>query len=446
MKRIAPFIHLSTQKGLTLLELIVSLTIGLFLLLAMALTYNIGFRVSQQVSDISNLHNNARAIFERIGRDLSMAGYVDLMDRPFKIDEPDSTTFKDFNDNQCLTFPPNSSYATHTLDFSKDNVVRMYSRAVDDKTSTDIDRNRLNTIGLISCGQMMPVVGCDGDFSRQQPSARALLPDNESDFARLCRNIPYNPASQDNVKRAINSQIQIAYQAQSVSSNNDKISLRQGSTHQNDGTGIVFDSGTNLNALDCAGNPIANNQNGFVVNRYRFSLANGADIARGDTGRLECSGNGALGAGNNQYIEIANNIREFKIRYRLGAHEKDDTELQKSRTSALVQTNRIASELNRSLTANAAGHSAIPDTDLGWSRVVGVEVCLVVAAEPTDGIIPSNLAESQELIPTCVRDVTNRELYAASTRRDPNDKKYYLRLTKTFSIPNSIFQFEVNRS
>lgn len=440
MKRFGTLLRLSTQKGLTLLELIVSLTIGLFLLLAMALTYNVGFKVSQQVNDIASLHNNARTVFERIGRDLMLAGYVDLMDQPkTPFTEADGRT-------ECLIYPvgKDTTYATHTLNFADDAVTRMYSRAVDGNTDAKVDRNRLSHIGLVSCGQMLPVLGCDEyndpaspndrrGFNLEKPSARQLV-NTGDDFSKLCyRNQSahkLNPQLQQDL--AENSQIQIAYQAQSVSSS-DKVSLRDGTTHQNDGTGLTFQSGTNFHALDCAGKPIDEDANGFVVNRYRLH-----------NGQLQCLGNGGE-ANDKTYVEIANNIREFKVRYRLGASEGNDIELKDSRTGAIALDNKIASEINGALTANANGYENLADTDMRWSRVVGVELCLVVAGQPTDGIIPSNLAEAQEYIPTCTRANNDRDLYAAGTRRSADDKNYYLRLTKTFSIPNSIFQFEVNR-
>ncbi|MDO4436211.1 MAG: prepilin-type N-terminal cleavage/methylation domain-containing protein [Cardiobacteriaceae bacterium] len=433
MKRFSESTRLQAQRGLTLLELIVSLTIGLFLLLAMALTYNIGFKVSQQVSDIANLHANAKAVFDRVGRDLASAGYVDLMDRPH-------TPFKDTSGNVCLKFDtttnPNQTYASFTLNFGTDLVPKIYSRAVDNNTDAKILRNQLSTIGFVSCGNMQPIVGCDRDSRRTSPTynSGAFALDKPSTSALLgasgqvCNN-SYNPTTDRNR----DSQLQIAFQAQSVG-NTALASLRSGATHQADQTGInSMDTAVGTQPLDCAGNPIQEADNGFVVNRYYL-----------EDNQLVCKGNG--GAANADAVAIASNIHEFKVRYRLGAHEEDAKKLGETRTSAIVIDTKIASELNNAVNPVSNGYSNIDSTEMSWSRVVGAEICIIVSGSPTDGIIPSNLQESQAFIPTCQRDANNRELYAAGTPRAADDKKYYLRLTKTFSIPNSLFQFEVNRS
>ncbi|MFN3593216.1 MAG: PilW family protein [Thiobacillaceae bacterium] len=64
-----------TQTGLTLVELLISLTLGLIITLAVGYLY-INSRHIYRVNDnVARMQENGRYVMEMIGRDLRMAGY-----------------------------------------------------------------------------------------------------------------------------------------------------------------------------------------------------------------------------------------------------------------------------------------------------------------------------------------------------------------------------------
>lgn len=69
------------QQGVSLLEVIVTLTIGIILLLAVSSVYITANRSSNERSTDETLDEAARQIFERLQYDLNNAGYVDAFDK-----------------------------------------------------------------------------------------------------------------------------------------------------------------------------------------------------------------------------------------------------------------------------------------------------------------------------------------------------------------------------
>lgn len=69
------------QLGVSLLELIVALAIGLILLLALSSVYMTANQSSKTRSVEESLDEAARQIFERLQQDLNMAGFVDVFDK-----------------------------------------------------------------------------------------------------------------------------------------------------------------------------------------------------------------------------------------------------------------------------------------------------------------------------------------------------------------------------
>lgn len=67
-------------KGFTLIELMVSLSIGIILLLALGSIYITANKSSKSRSTDEMLDETARQVFERLEQDIKLAGYIDIFD------------------------------------------------------------------------------------------------------------------------------------------------------------------------------------------------------------------------------------------------------------------------------------------------------------------------------------------------------------------------------
>lgn len=68
------------QNGVTLIELMVSITIGLFILIAIGTAYITTTSTSRQRENQSELNEPARIVMSQLRRELSTAGYIDVLD------------------------------------------------------------------------------------------------------------------------------------------------------------------------------------------------------------------------------------------------------------------------------------------------------------------------------------------------------------------------------
>lgn len=71
---------LNKQKGVSLLELMISLSIGVILLLALASVYLTASNTNKLRNANADLDDAARQIFDRLKYDLDLAGYIDIFD------------------------------------------------------------------------------------------------------------------------------------------------------------------------------------------------------------------------------------------------------------------------------------------------------------------------------------------------------------------------------
>ncbi len=86
------------QHGVTLIELMVSITIGLFILIAIGTAYITTTSTGRQRENQSELNEPARIVMQQLRRELSLAGYVDVMDLGVSglLPDPDSRTAQAF--------------------------------------------------------------------------------------------------------------------------------------------------------------------------------------------------------------------------------------------------------------------------------------------------------------------------------------------------------------
>lgn len=202
------------QYGISLLELMVALAIGLILLLALASLMIVANRSSHNRTTAELMDETARQVFSRLETDLHQAGYVD----PFAT-----------NDTLVEAF-----------DMSDANRLARYVRQ--QARLTTADKNQLTLLGRLSQGKLQPVKGCEGELS-------------DSVTGTVCTTIANSKWHT----------LQVAYQAvraQSVISSD----LASVSTQ-------AQESGTDSNALAGCVNVTANGDYPIIVNIYSFNNA-----------------------------------------------------------------------------------------------------------------------------------------------------------------------------
>ncbi|WP_072281589.1 PilW family protein [Rappaport israeli] len=107
---------LNKQKGATLLELMISLSIGVILLLTLASVYLTASNTNKLRNANADLDDAARQIFDRLKYDLDLAGYIDIFDA-------------DANGNKV---------AEKLVKLSDEGVQNMYGRIMDTSSASSI--------------------------------------------------------------------------------------------------------------------------------------------------------------------------------------------------------------------------------------------------------------------------------------------------------------------
>lgn len=374
------------QKGVSLIELMLSLTLGLVILMALGSMYQSASNSNRDNLTISGNSETARQVFLRLEHDFKRAGFVDVYDKPVSPFTGASTALG----VNC----PTHAFVQSNPDWNKryeivlgnKNIVdigTIYLRWIDDGSSStntliDLDSAFMTPIGYISCGTMRPVFACDsGMVGQPDINTRASCASGSG-----------------------NHTIEIAYQAAYAGDNGSFSSLpdsAQDCTYQEV---AKHASGSN-----------AQYTNGFVINRYYVSQ----DTSNNNEPSLFCQGNASKSP-----RPLVSGVNEMVFRYIMTAPETDSSKTLRDSSSGSVVTQY----------QNAAGVEA---SDLDWSGVVGVEVCLVIATTAEN----ISLAQAQgNNRPTCARDGNGN--FAADVQKERNDR-FYERYVRTFSLPNGLY-------
>ena len=385
------------QSGFSLLELMIALSIGLILLMALASLYINANRASGEAAFFAQMDQSAREVFYRLGSDASQAGYVDIMDEP-------AVNFADANGTVCVA--AGTRYDALLSNFRNAAVNNVYRRLLTansfaNRQQADLgsgavinlqSNDYMTPIGLVSCAAMRPLSGCDGAFAGA-PSAAALP------------NCQPGGAGNGNTSQ----QIEFAFQG--------RIANGDGANAELNTLGAA--------AFDCSGAGIGNvnaagaTQNGFVVNRY-FLAADGAN-----NGEISFSCRGNAG---NARVALVPGVQELVFRYLSTSVEGNaNTEIDDSDSGKSVRAYRTATALNN---ANA-------QNDFGWAGVVGAEVCVVIAAPVPNNAGVRRLAEAQGgTRPTCARQ---RNGQFAPNVAKANNNRFFRRYTKVIALPNALY-------
>lgn len=219
------------QRGVSLVELLVGLTIGLVVLAAIGTVYVNISNLMRQREDQSQLNDPARIIMQTLRQDLMQAGYVDIFDLEPTTNRPQATGL----------FQPGSA-----------QLANIYVRNPAIAVASPLER---------FFEGLTPLFGCDGEM-------------NNTPNAIVTAGAPLAPSC--GAASATRHSLRVAYQAVPISAANPTNSL----------TAVNANTGSGLDCLqqNPPGVP-APGVNHIVINQY-FILDNGG------TRRLRCAGSG----------------------------------------------------------------------------------------------------------------------------------------------------------
>lgn len=245
-------------RGVTLIELLVSITIGLVILLAIGLAYLNSTNLTRQRDNQSELNEPARMVMRMLQRDISMAGYVDVFDADTATGQPQAGSLF-VNGNDAL--------------------LNFYVRSTALPVGTPIS--------LFFPG-LTPIFGCDGAMSG--------APNTISTTAGAA-SLACGAAS------TTRHTLQLAYQSAPSATTTTFRSLLDPAAAAAAAAGEGRDC--NQQSLTAAGGREAK----FVINRY-YVASNGAD----GVNELYCAG-----SGNATPQPLARGVEEFVLRYQMAA-------------------------------------------------------------------------------------------------------------------------------
>lgn len=355
------------QQGISLLELMVSLAIGLILLMALASLMIAANNSAKQRSTSELMDEQARQVFFRLENDLYRAGFVDSFMN-------DTTLQTAFETNNIL-------------------VAAGYTRQISNITNPD----QVSLLGRNTNGTILPLVGFD---DQNAPPAAANMTCTNN---RQC--------------------LQVAYQA--IGSNLAAGHFSSVSTEAQENTSL---SGA---TVGCDGSR-ADNDFPILRNRYQIGVANNENNASLQCRSERMNFTGASGGAGQGFQPVVVGVEQLVFRYL--TTPADETAASETPNLGTTLSGRSVNQYLRA--------SAVQALPLRWSAVVGVEICVVVAAEPLDGGREADIPSVQPNVPSCLRDddndTTANAAWAADTARTQGDMRLYRRYVRTILMPNSL--------
>ena len=373
---------LKKQKGLSLIELMLAMVLGVLLLMALTTLFITANESSKRRSTSENLDEVARQVMERLNYDLHEAGYLD----PFS----------------------SASAAKSAFDLEDPHVLAIYARQKDNLTG---NLKEATTLGKFTNGKVVPLLGCNGEFSgSSRPSLTELATCiNTTPQVRQSIQIGYQTVAPDNLK---NQEIK----------NKNKTAPSPSLASK----GQEFDSLSGA-GRDCIGRKVGD-PNGLVVNRYSVRIDNGI-------GSCGCSSSASTGSeAGGPWQGIIEGVEEMTFRYLITP----------ANNTPAGETVNISESTSGREVLKYLSASKVEEEDLKWASVVGVEVCLIVAVEPMDGTKEASFAKVQPSVPTCARQagvnaITAEAPFSADKARAGGDSRLYKRYVQVISMPNSLY-------
>ncbi|MDO4777726.1 MAG: PilW family protein [Cardiobacteriaceae bacterium] len=367
------------QGGLSLLELLVSLSIGLILLLALASLMITANRSAQQRSTSEAMDEQARQVFSLLETDLYRAGFLD----PFTDEQ---TILSVFNLNNVQTLAG-------------------YTRQAENIN----DPARATPLGRRTEGRILPLQGFDGTASAPAPAGMTCTAE------RQC--------------------IQVAYQAvafqQAIPGSGAGSSTTPAPVASFSSVASIAQEEGSLSgaALGCNGVQ-AKHTHPIIVNQYQVGIATGEKYSS-----LRCDSSSRNfknedGGGKDAAQPVVSGVEQLTFRYLVTPPDntgKDErVDLSKTISGRSVTGLKTAGEV---ATVDATSNP------LRWAAVVGVEICTVVAAQPADGSKEIDIPTVQPNVPTCIKD--DKGVWTEKKRTD-GDTRVHRRYVRTINLPNAL--------
>ncbi|SUO94655.1 PilW family protein [Suttonella ornithocola] len=364
--------RISKQLGISLLELMVSLAIGLILLLMLATVYVTSINTNKLRDTNAELDETARQVFERLEQDLNLAGYVDVFDT--------ETVTRSVPDIDPVTNTPKVDATGKQIMVDKQFVIPRAAQVA--KPSDPVVQNMY--------GRLMK-------GSATTPASRPETP-----IGIVTKNsIPNGLTGTDNT-------LTVTYQVKPIEDKQKMASLKGADTDS-------AESGWGLDCLSMSAEKSSSTldpafKSSFIRNEYSFNDKT-----------FKCNTKPLVG--NNADGDTA--INEMRFRY-LTTQATTDAKADMYDSQAGLYVDNIMSAAD------------VATTNLGWTGVTGVEVCIVVGGSPLKGKL-TQMAEMQKSIPSCARDAKTGDFVSDIARPNANDKRLYRRYVKVLTIPNALY-------
>ncbi|MBK6999900.1 MAG: PilW family protein [Rhodoferax sp.] len=374
----------SIQSGVTLVELLISITIGLVLLSAIGLAYVNSTNITRQRENQSELNDPASMVLSMLRRDISAAGYVDIFDTDNSSNLPQAGTI----------FVPGS-----------EQLRNLYVRATTLSDGTAVTGSTPFTQFFPG---LSPIFGCDGDMNGT-PYDISITPGPATLACGTASTTKHT--------------LQIAYQAASTAAPPTATAAAQYSLlAATAAAAVTAGEGRDCNQQSLTAAPAGATparEAKFVINRY-FVAENSSDHVN----ELYCSG-----SGNSTAQPLVRGVEEFVLRYQTAAPG----------TVPAVGAPWLSAPNAQQQYASAATVAA---SALGWSNVTAVEVCIVSATVDTGGAAAATgTAVLQPKRPTCERETTGSNIgnFKADVNRATGDNRLWKRFTSVTTVRNAIF-------
>lgn len=378
------------QRGLSLIELLIAMGLGVLLLMGLITVFGTANQSSKRRSTSENLDEVRRQVVSRLEYDLHNAGYLD----PFS----------------------SAAAAQSTFDMEDPQVLAIYARQA---ANLNANLNEATPLGKFTEGKVIPLLGCNGNFTDSRPTVESLAgcQSSNSDLRQSIQ-IGYQTFAPDDVQAK-------------ESSNPAKAPSRSLAFKTQEQDASFSGAGR-----DCIGRKVADKR-GLVINRYT--------VRAGDTNIGKTSDKvGSFGCSSNVdgWQSIVEGVEEMTFRYLV-------TPENKTAAGEKVDLKDATSGLETLTYLPAPRVENVNDAALKWASIVGVEVCLVVAVEPMDGERDPYFANVQNTVPTCARQDPNNTDAKAKFRDDnprkSGDSRYYKRYVQVITMPNSLYVPELSK-
>lgn len=366
---------IKNEKGISLIELMVALAIGLILLLALASLMWVANQSSLQRTTSELLDETARQVFSRLETDLQQAGYVD-------------------------SFQDNITVLT-TLNAANQKVFARYGRQVNDIA----DAREATALGVLTSGRISPIVGCNQNFTS----------DSLEDPLNSCANVA------PTVRQAL----QISYQAIRADGSSGFSQLPK-ATQEN-----LALSGSNRS---CNGQTASNKQP-IISNRYFIDSVSAGSVYS----NLECDSNisdfAAKTITETRPQPVTLGVEQIVFRYLV---TQEDNLTQRGKRANLASTESGRSVF-RYLDANAVNAQPLRWASVVGIEVCIVTATEPLEGAREAGIAASQPTIPSCLRAPGAGAMSANAAWQADLARPAGDARLYRRYIRTINLPNNLY-------